>query len=181
MQESLSKCTIGRVPWLASCALQYPHEELGIHHHSDFKYKSDLILMISHYSLKKNLLPEVSWLHCSKTSSCACINENSWRHTTLLESSFMKEAVKAQGMAVEQIIEMVTHKTIYPEIRLQLYFIKEYCQRLMPVLTSLQANLPLACTVYNTPEGLRLYLCAGTMKTSFREDNCPTWIKEGTD
>ena len=66
---------------------------------------------------------------------------------------------------------MVTHKTIYPEIRLQFYFIKENCQRLTAVLTSLEAKeLPLACTVYNTLEDLRSYLRAGTTKTSFEEE-----------
>ena len=68
------------------------------------------------------------------------------------------KAKKAQGVAVEWIIKMVTHKTIYSEIRVQLYFIKENCLRLMAVLTSLEAkDLPLACTVYNTLEDLRLY------------------------
>ena len=74
-------------------------------------------------------------------------------------------------MAVERIIELVTHKTIYPEISLQLYFVKENCQRLMMVLTSLEAKgSPLACTVYNTLEGLRSYLRAGTINTSFGEE-----------
>ena len=43
-----------------------------------------------------------------------------------------------QGMAVERVIELVTHRTIYIEISLQLYFLKENCQRLMNVLTSLK-------------------------------------------
>ena len=43
-------------------------------------------------------------------------------------------------MAVERIVELVTHKTIYHEISLQLYFIKENCQRLIAVLTSLEAK-----------------------------------------
>lgn len=34
---------------------------------------------------------------------------------------------KGQGMAVEQIVQLVTHKTIYPELCLQLYLIKENC------------------------------------------------------
>ena len=50
-------------------------------------------------------------------------------------------------MAVQ--IELSTHKTIYPEICLQLYFVKENCQRLMLVLTSLESqSTPLACLVY---------------------------------
>ena len=71
-------------------------------------------------------------------------------------------------MAVERIIELVTHKTIYRELCLQLYFIKENCQRLMTVLTSLEVKgSPLACTVYNLLEDLRLYMRAGVTKTSF--------------
>ena len=76
-------------------------------------------------------------------------------------------------MAVERIIELVTHKTIYPEISLQLYFVKENCQRLMMVLTSLEVKgSPLACTVYNTLEDLWSYLRAGTIKASFEETDC---------
>lgn len=87
---------------------------------------------------------------------------NSWfeaaiYHTTrihLYEGFYRAE--RSQGMAVERIIELVTHKTIYPELSLQLYFIKENCQRLMTVLTSLEVNRsPLACTVYNLLEDLR--------------------------
>lgn len=70
-------------------------------------------------------------------------------------------------MAVERITELVTHKTIYTEICLQLYFIKENYQRLMDVLTSLQAKeTPLACTVYNLLEDLHSYLRTGVLKTS---------------
>ena len=73
-----------------------------------------------------------------------------------------------QGMTVDRIIELVTHRTIYPEISLQLYFLKENCQRLMNVLTSLEAkDTPLACSVFNTLEDLRLYLLAGTTKELF--------------
>ena len=62
----------------------------------------------------------------------------------------------------------MTHKTIYPEICLQLYFIKENCQCLITVLTSLEAKAsPLACTVYNLLEDLRSYLRAGITKNSF--------------
>ena len=87
-----------------------------------------------------------------------------------LDEGFYK-AKKAQGVTVDRIIEMVTHKTLYPEIRLQLYFFKENCERLMAVLTSLEAkDLPLACTVYNTHGDLRAYLRARTTKTSFGEE-----------
>ena len=51
---------------------------------------------------------------------------------------------------------------------MQLSFIKENCQRLMTVLTSLEAkNTPLACSTYNTLEDLSSYLQAGTTKISF--------------
>ena len=71
-------------------------------------------------------------------------------------------------MAVECVIQLVTHRTIYSEISLQLYFLKENCQRLMNVLTSLEAHdTPLAYSVFNTLEDLRLYLLAGTTKELF--------------
>ena len=74
----------------------------------------------------------------------------------------------SQGMAVDRVIELVTHRTIYPEISLQLYFLKENCQRLMNVVTPLEAqDTPLACSVFNTLEDLRLYLLAGTTKEHF--------------
>ena len=44
------------------------------------------------------------------------------------------------GMAVQCIIELLSHKMIYTEIILQLYFIKENCLRLMTVLSSLEAH-----------------------------------------
>lgn len=84
------------------------------------------------------------------------------------------KAEKGQGMAVERITELVTHKTIYTEICLQLYFIKENYQRLMDVLTSLQAKeTPLACTVYNLLEDLHSYLRTGVLKTSLGPET--TW------
>ena len=74
----------------------------------------------------------------------------------------------SQGMSVDRVIELVTHRTIYPEISLQLYFLKEKCQRLMNVVTSLEAqDTPLACSVFNTLEDLCLYLLAGTTKEHF--------------
>ena len=71
-------------------------------------------------------------------------------------------------MAVESIIELVTHKAIYNKISTQLYFIKENSQRIMLVLTSLEAQeVPSACTVYNCLEDLRSYLKSGLSKSSF--------------
>ena len=74
-------------------------------------------------------------------------------------------------MAVERIIELVTHRTLYPEIQTQLYFITENCYQLMYCLTSLEAsNTPLACSVLNTLEDLCSYLLAGVPKTWFGEE-----------
>lgn len=73
-----------------------------------------------------------------------------------------------QGVAVTRILELLTHKELFPEIRMQLAFIAENCQRLATVLTSLErSKTPLACTVYNTMEDLKAHLEAGTSKTSF--------------
>ena len=75
-----------------------------------------------------------------------------------------------QGVTVERIIELVTHRTLYPEIQTQLHFIKENCYRLMNCLTSLEAsNTPLACSVFNI-EDQRSYLLAGVSKTRFGEE-----------
>ena len=63
------------------------------------------------------------------------------------------KAEKGSGMAVQRI-ELLGHKTIYPEIILQLYFIKENCQRLITILTALEAKTtPLACKAFNYMEG----------------------------
>ena len=99
---------------------------------------------------------------------------NSWfssvaSHATgahLYEGFFKAEASK--GMAVERIIELVTHKEWYPEICLHLYFIQENCQRIASALTSLEMKkVPLACSVFNLMEDLRAYLAAGSTKESF--------------
>ena len=71
-------------------------------------------------------------------------------------------------MAVQRIIELLGHKTIYPEIVLQLYFIKENCQHLTTVLTALKGNnTPLACKAFNYLEDLKMYLRSGIQKTTF--------------
>ena len=78
-------------------------------------------------------------------------------------------------MAVEHIVELVSHKTIYPEIFMQLKFIKENCQRLMAVTTALEEkHQPLAPTVFNLVEDLRLYLGSGAGRSSFvsETDQC---------
>ena len=154
------------------------------HHHTDFKHTSDLIAIKSSLFKKpgrksrflKFLADFIASSDVKLPPVPVSSRWNSWfqaasYHATRIHlyEGFYK-AEKAQGMAVERIIELVTHKTIYPEISLQLYFIKENCQRLMMVLTSLEAKGPLACTVYNTLEDLRSYLRAGTIKTSFGEE-----------
>ena len=48
---------------------------------------------------------------------------------------------------------------------------KENCQRLMNVLTALEArDTPLACSVFNMMEDLRSYLLTGTTKEQFGEE-----------
>lgn len=73
-----------------------------------------------------------------------------------------------QGMAISRILELLSHKEIFPEILVQLHFIAENCQRLATVLTSLEeSRTPLGCTVYNTLEDLSAYLQAGITKTTY--------------
>ena len=63
---------------------------------------------------------------------------------------------------------MVSHKTIYPEITLQLYFIKENCQQLMTVLTAPEEKeTPLACKAFNYLEDFKIYLRTDCEKNSF--------------
>ena len=71
-------------------------------------------------------------------------------------------------MAVEHINELVSHKIVYREITLQIYFIKENCQQLMTVLTALdEKETPLACKAFNNLEDLKIYLRAGCEETFF--------------
>lgn len=88
-------------------------------------------------------------------------------HIHLYEGFFEAEASK--GIAVETILELVKHRTIYKdEILPYLYFISENCQRVMHSLTALEATHdPLAASVFNTMENLTLYLTAGTTKNEF--------------
>ena len=69
---------------------------------------------------------------------------------------------------MERIVELVSHKTLYPEICMQLQFIKENCGRLMQVITILEGRKePLAPTVYNLLEDLLSYVRAGTERECF--------------
>ena len=156
------------------------------HHHADFRHTSDLIAMVKSSLFKKpgrksrllKFLAEfIAGADVKLPPVPVSSRWNSWFEAAIyhatrihLYEGFYK-AEKAQGMAVERILEFVMHKTIYPEICLQLYFIKENCQRLMTVLTMLEAKgSPLACTVYNLLEDLRSYLRAGVSRTSFGEE-----------
>ena len=153
------------------------------HHFPDFKHTSDLITMIKSSLFKKpgrksrfltylgDYIPssEVK-LPPSPVSS----RWNSWFEAAIyhatrvhLYEGFYK-AERGTGMAVQRILELVTHKEIYPEILLQLYFLKENCQRLIMVLTSLEENKsPLACKVFNLLEDLKAYLRSGQEKVTF--------------
>ena len=99
---------------------------------------------------------------------------NSWFETAMYHATRVHlyggfyRAEKGVGVAVERIIELVSHKTIYPEITLQLYFIKENCQQLMTVLTALEEKkTPLVCKAFNYLEDLKMYLRACCEKTYF--------------
>ena len=123
------------------------------HHHRDFAHTSDMVAMVKSSLFKKpgRMSRYLKYLNDSIASSEVKLppvpvssHWNSWfeavcYHTTrvhLYEGFFKAE--KGQGMAVQRIIELLSHKIIYPEITLQLYFIKENCPRLMTVLTALE-------------------------------------------
>ena len=152
-------------------------------HHRDFSHTCDLVTMIKSSLLKKpGRKSRFLKFHGEFISSAdvklppvpVSTRWNSWfaaviYHATRVQlyEGFYK-AESSKGMAVEWIIELVTHRELYPEICLQLHFIKENCQRIMSVLTSLESKeTPLACTVYNLLEDLRTYLKTSSMKTSF--------------
>ena len=153
------------------------------HHHRDFSHTCDLVTMIKSSLFKKpgrksrflKFLGEfISSADVKLPPVPVSTRWNSWfaaviYHATRVQlyEGFYK-AESSKGMAVERIIELVTHRELYPEICLQLHFIKENCQRIMSVLTSLESKeTPLACTVYNLLEDLRAYLKTSSMKTSF--------------
>ena len=99
---------------------------------------------------------------------------NSWSEAVIYHATRVHlyeglyKAEKGTGMAVQRIVELVTHKTLYPEISLHFYFLKENCQRLMCALTSLEEReSPLACKVFNLLEDLKAYLKSGKEKIAF--------------
>ena len=157
-----------------------------IHHHKDFTHTSNLIAMIKSSLYKKAGRKSRLLEYMSNYISHDAVKLppvpvstrwNSWFQAAIFHATRIHiyegfyKAERGQGVAVQNIIEIVTHKTIYPEVCLQLYFVKENCQRLMLVLTSLESqSTPLACLVYNRLEDLRSYLKAGISKTSFGEE-----------
>ena len=62
-------------------------------------------------------------------------------------------------MVVQRIIELLGHKTIYPETILQLYFVKEDHSPSMQGINYMYMEI-LVCTMY-------MYLKAGIQKTTF--------------
>ena len=104
-------------------------------HHDDFKHASDLIALVKSSLFKKPgrknrfiqfLADFIASADVKLPPVPISSRWNSWfeaasYHATRIHlyEGFYK-AEKAQGMAVEKIIELVTHKTIYPEITLQL-------------------------------------------------------------
>ena len=143
-------------------------------HYVEFSHTSDLITMIKSSLFKKpgRKCRFLKYLGDFIPSSDVKLPPvpvstrwNSWFEAAIYHATrvhiyegFYKQE-KSVGMAVERIIELLTHKEIYPEIVLQLYFIKENCQRLMNVLTALEEKkIPLACKVFNLLEDLVAYL-----------------------
>ena len=153
------------------------------HHYGEFQHTSDLISMIKSSLFKK---PGRKSRYLAFLRDCIPSSEvklppvpissrwNSWFEAATYHATRVHvyegfyTAEKSAGMAVERILQLVKHKTIFPEICLHLHVLKENCHRLMMVLTSLEAKeTPLACTVFNLLEDLRAYLRAGCTKTTF--------------
>ena len=110
------------------------------HHHTDFKHTSNLIAMIKSSLFKKpgrkrRLLEFLADFIATSEVKLPPVpvgsRWNSWfqaasyyaTHVHLYEGFYKAE--KAQGMAVERVIELVMHKTIYPEISLHLFHYRE--------------------------------------------------------
>ena len=123
------------------------------HHFPDFKHTSDLIAMIKSSFFKKpgrksRLLTYLSDYIPSSEVKLPPLpvssRWNSWFEAAIyhgtqvhLYEGFFK-AERGTGMAVQRILELVIHKEIYSQILLQLYYLKEDCQRSIIVLTSLE-------------------------------------------
>ncbi|KAK6167408.1 hypothetical protein SNE40_021443 [Patella caerulea] len=84
-----------------------------------------------------------------------------------LYSGFFQQQ-KSTGKAVEGLIELTQHKERYALATLQMNFIAENCERIMILITYLEATRsPLAVYTYNRLEDIRAFLTAGTKKESF--------------
>ena len=152
-------------------------------HYSHFKHTSDMIALIKSSLFKKQNRKShyLQYLNDFIASSevklppvLVSSRWNSWFDTAMYHATRVHlyegfyRAEEGVGMAVERIIELVSHKTIYTLITLQFDFIKENCQWLMTVLTALEEKVtPLACKAFNYLEDLKMYLRAGCEKTSW--------------
>ena len=119
------------------------------HHYIDFKHASDMIAMIkssiqetkSEESLPEYLNDFIASLEVKLPPVPVTTRWNSWFETAMYQATrvhLYEGFHRAEKGTVERIIELVNHKTIYPEITLQLYFIKENCQWMMTVLTAVE-------------------------------------------
>ena len=82
------------------------------------------------------------------------IRWNSWFEAAIYHATrvhiykrFYKQE-KSVGMAVERIIELLTHKEYTQKLYSSFISIKENCQRLMNVLTALEEKTPVKCSIY---------------------------------
>lgn len=81
-----------------------------------------------------------------------------------MHNGFFEDEASA-GIAVENILELTGHKTIYPEMLLQVNFIAEIYQRLVSTMTSLEATHgSLAVVMYNI---MCMYFESGATKNTF--------------
>ena len=75
-------------------------------------------------------------------------------------------------MAMECIIELFSHITIYPEIFMLLKFIKENCQRLMAITRNINLMLPLFSICLKTFDYTYLGSGAGRSSLGSETDQC---------
>ena len=110
------------------------------HQYSDFKHTSNMIAMIKSSLFKKPSRKSryLKYLNGFIASSKVKLlpapvssHWKSWFETTMYQATRVRlyggfyRAGEGVRVAVERIIELVSHKTIYPEITILLYFIKE--------------------------------------------------------
>lgn len=107
----------------------------------------------------------IQWVIITSMQYCKCAS--GWPERCVVNKTALINSCMYlnQGMAVDRILELVTRRTIFPEIRLQLYFLKENCDE-HPDLS----RRKLACSIFNTLEDLWSYLRVSTTKTRFGEE-----------